>query len=138
MVQSYWWAGPPTGLCMTECSSCLQTSAHLMPTLKGVNIPINMLSFLFFYNGCDLHCSISLVAQMVKNLSAVHETQVQSLCREHPLEKGMATHSSIVWRIQWKRSLVRYSPWGRKESSRLRRLSIHAYQAQQIHIFIFS
>ena len=37
---------------------------------------------------------------MVKNLLAVEETWVQSLAREDPLEKGMATHSSIlVWRI---------------------------------------
>ena len=35
----------------------------------------------------------SLVAQMVKNLPAVQQTQVQSLYREGPLEKGMATHS---------------------------------------------
>ena len=42
----------------------------------------------------------SLMAQMVKNLSAMQETWVQSLGREYPLEKGMATHSSILaWRI---------------------------------------
>ena len=42
----------------------------------------------------------SLMAQMVKNLSAVQETWVQSLDWEDPLEKGMATHSSILaWRI---------------------------------------
>ena len=41
-----------------------------------------------------------LVAQTVKNLLAMQETQVQSLDWEDPLEKGMATHSSIlVWRI---------------------------------------
>ena len=39
---------------------------------------------------------------MVKNLPAVWETQVQSLGRKDPLEKGMATHSSIpAWRIPW-------------------------------------
>ena len=38
----------------------------------------------------------SLVAQMVKNLPAMTETQVQSLCREDPLEKGMAVHCSIL------------------------------------------
>ena len=43
-----------------------------------------------------------LVAQMVKNLSAVQESQVWSLGRDDPLEKGMATHSSILaWRIPW-------------------------------------
>ena len=44
----------------------------------------------------------SLVAQMVKNLPTMQETQVQSLGREDPLEKGKATHSSILpWRIPW-------------------------------------
>ena len=43
-----------------------------------------------------------LVAQMVKNLPAMQETQVQSLGWENPLEKGMAIHSSILaWRIPW-------------------------------------
>ena len=46
--------------------------------------------------------SISLMAQKVKNLSAMQETQVQSLGWEDPLEKSMATHSSIpAWRIPW-------------------------------------
>ena len=45
---------------------------------------------------------ISLVAQTVKNLPAMLENWVQSLGREDPLEKGMATHSSILaWRIPW-------------------------------------
>ena len=45
---------------------------------------------------------VSLVAQMVKPLPTVRETQVQSLGREGPLEKEMATHSSILaWRIPW-------------------------------------
>ena len=39
---------------------------------------------------------------MFKNLPAMQETWVQSLGWEHPLEKGMATHSSILaWRIPW-------------------------------------
>ena len=39
---------------------------------------------------------------MVKNLRVIQETWVRSLGREDPLEKGMATHSSIlVWRIPW-------------------------------------
>ena len=41
-----------------------------------------------------------MVAQMEKNLPAMQETWVQSLGREDPLEKGMATHSSILdWKI---------------------------------------
>ena len=44
----------------------------------------------------------SLVAQLVKNLPAMRETWVQSLGWEDPLEKGQATHSSILaWRILW-------------------------------------
>ena len=42
----------------------------------------------------------SLVAQTVKNLPSMQETRVRSLGQKDPLEKGMATHSSIVaWRI---------------------------------------
>ena len=42
------------------------------------------------------------MAQKGKNLPAMWETQVQSLGQEDPLEKGMATHSSILaWRILW-------------------------------------
>ena len=44
----------------------------------------------------------SLVAQTVKNLPAVQETLVRSLGQEDPLEKEMATHSSILaWKIPW-------------------------------------
>jgi len=48
----------------------------------------------------------------------MQETGVQSLGWEDPLEKGMATHSSIlVWRIPWTEEPggLQYSPWGRKE-----------------------
>ena len=44
----------------------------------------------------------SLVAQLVKNLSTMPETWVRSLDWEDPLEKGKATHSSILaWRVPW-------------------------------------
>ena len=47
-------------------------------------------------------CWASLVAQLVKNLPAMQETQVSSLGQKDPLEKEMATHSSILtWRIPW-------------------------------------
>ena len=39
---------------------------------------------------------------MIKNLPAILETQIQSLGQEDPLEKGMATHSSILaWKLPW-------------------------------------
>ena len=42
------------------------------------------------------------MAQVVKDLPAMQETQVQSLGREDPLEEGMATHSStLAWTIPW-------------------------------------
>ena len=44
----------------------------------------------------------SLVAQTVRRLPAMQETRVQSLGREGPLEKKVATHSSIAWRIPWR------------------------------------
>ena len=48
------------------------------------------------------YSSAFLVAQLVKNPSAMRETWVQSLSWEDPLEKGNATHSSILaWRIPW-------------------------------------
>ena len=65
----------------------------------------------------------SLVAQMVKNPSAMQESQVPSLGQEDPLE-GMATHSSILaWSIHGQRSLVGRSPRGRKESDTTERLT---------------
>ena len=44
----------------------------------------------------SVHPVASLVAQLVKNLPEMQETLVQSLGREDPLEKGQATHSSIL------------------------------------------
>ena len=52
---------------------------------------------------CFIHLRASPVSQTVKNLSAMQETWVQSLDWEDPLEKGMATHSSILaWRVPWR------------------------------------
>ena len=54
-----------------------------------------------FFGALILHRA-SLVAQLVKILPAMQETQVQSLGRKDPLEKGMATYSStLAWRIPW-------------------------------------
>ena len=66
----------------------------------------------------------SLVAWMVKHPPAMQETRVWSLGREDPLEKAMATHSSILPReSHGQRSLVGYSPWGCKESDTTEQLS---------------
>ena len=63
---------------------------------------------------------------MAKNQPAMQQTQVQSLGREDPLEKEMATHSStLAWKIPWMEEPVGYSPWGHKESDTTERLHFH-------------
>ena len=57
------------------------------------------------------------MAQTVKNVPAMEETQVQSLGQEDPLEKGMANHSgSLAWRIPWTEEPGRLQSWGCQES----------------------
>ena len=66
----------------------------------------------------------SLVAQMVKDPSAMQETQVRSLSQEDPLEKGMATLSSILaWRIPWTEEPGRLQSMGCKELDMTEQLS---------------
>ena len=56
------------------------------------------------------------MAQRVKRLPAIWETQVQSLGWENHLEKEMATHSgTLAWKMPWIEKPVGYSLWGRKE-----------------------
>ena len=63
----------------------------LINYIVGVDMDIHM-----------AHIGASLLAQMVKRLSAVQDTWVRSLGWEDPLEKEMATHSSILaWKIPW-------------------------------------
>ena len=62
----------------------------------------------------------------VKNMPAIQETWVRSLGWKDPLEKGMATHTSILaWRIPWTEEPGGlYSPRGRKESDTTERLTL--------------
>ena len=65
---------------------------------------------------------------MVKNVPAVQETQVSPLVREDPLEKEMATHSSILaWEIPWTEEL------GRVQSMALQRVGHNLATKQQQH-----
>ena len=65
------------------------------------------------------------MAHMVKDLPAVRKTQLQSLSREDPLEKEMATHSSfLAWKIPWTEEPDGYSPWGHKELDTTERLTL--------------
>ena len=73
------------------------------------------------------HTEASLVAQMVENLPARQEIWVWSLGGEDPLEKGMATHSSILaWRIPWTEEPCEVQSTGSQSQTRLRQLRTHA------------
>ena len=62
---------------------------------------------------CKPPDSVSQMAQMVKNLPAIQEMWVQSLGQEDPLEKEIATHSSILtWRIPWTEEPVELQSMG--------------------------
>ena len=59
---------------------------------------------------------LSVLTKKCMRLLAKQETHVQSVGREDPLEKEMATHSSILaWEIVWTEELGEYSLWGCKE-----------------------
>ena len=93
----------------------------------------NLLFICFVYFLCEVFClcpssiwilpkplGASLVAQSVKNLPAMQESWVQSLGWEDPLEKEIATHSSIpAWKTHEQRGRVSCSPWGCKSQTRL-------------------
>ena len=77
----------------------------------------------------------SPVVQMVKNLSAMQETQVQSLGQEDLLEKEMATHSSTLLpgKFHGRRSLAGCNPWGCKELDRTEGLQCQCQIAGREH-----
>ena len=94
----------------------LSTLTCWSPTESHVNVQIclgtthveylvdhhSTLNFGFILLSLSIAPWTSLVAQTVKCLSTMWETQVRSLGREDPLEEEMATHSSILaWRIRW-------------------------------------
>ena len=77
------------------------------------------LSFFFFFVGWGPY-EIFLVVQMVKRLSTMQETWVQSLGWEDLLEKEMVTHSSILaWKIPWTEDPGRLQSMGPQSQTRL-------------------
>ena len=87
---------------------------HVYPWLIHVNVWQNQYSIVKQNKVKKKNVWGSLVAQIVKNLPAMWETQVQFLGWEDPLEKGTAAHSSVLaWRIPQREG---YIPWGHKES----------------------
>ena len=86
--------------------------------LQIISVVSSFIFYLFF--SCLIN---SLVAQMVKNLPVMQETQIWLLGWEGPLEKEMTTHSSILaWRIPF---LVGCNTWICKVSDRTEQLTIH-------------
>ena len=77
-----------------------------------------------------------LMAQMAKNLPAMQETPVQSLGREDPLEKGIATHSSILpWRIPMGRGAQRATVHEVAESDTAEQLSTAWHPGLEAELF---
>ena len=115
------WLQSPSAVILEHKKRKSVTASTLALSICHAVMGLNaIIFFFFFFLIFNLTLWASLVAQMVKNLPAVWETQVQSLGQEDPLEEEMATHSSsLAWKIPWIRSLAGYSPWGHKESTRL-------------------
>ena len=78
-----------------------------------------------------------MAAQTVKNLPAMQETWVQSLGQEDPLEKRMASHSSILAsRSPWTEETGGYSPWGCKEWDMTEQLTLSlSFEGRRGHIY---
>ena len=114
-------------LCVSSESRNLLLSANIdrTPTVvQGTKWENVQRWFLIFsdtlaFGPISPHACTSWMAQLVKNLPANcrrHKTRVQSLGREDPLQKEMATCSSIPVSSHGQRNLVGYSPWDCKES----------------------
>ena len=68
-------------------------------------------------------------------MQETQETRVWPLGQEDPLEKEMATHSSILaWKFHGQRNLVGYSPWDRKESDTTEWVSTEAYTCRGLEV----
>ena len=108
---------------------CSQAALNVNADSPGIpEKSLNLSVFPFLghkIQGVDVHW-VSPVAQMVKNPPAIWKIQVQSLGREDPLEKGMATHSSILaWRILMDRGAWWATVHGVAKSwTRLRKLTL--------------
>ena len=67
------------------------------------------------------------MTQTIKNLTAIQEPLVQSVGREDLWEKGMAILQEFLPEFHGRRSLVDFSPWGRKESDTTEQLTLPLY-----------
>ena len=128
------WDALPSNIPLLPCFSplplrglCLQTASSDSPCW-----PTHLKLYIYTYSpakslppfsGYFFSLVLILVAQRLKRLPAMWETWVQSLGREDPPEKEMATHSStLAWRIPWTEELGGLQSTGRKESDTTERL----------------
>ena len=104
--RSWWWTGKPGALQSTglQIQTWLSNWTELRSRRKNVT-SISSISLIHSVSWLLLniyHMPSSLVAQIVKRLPTMRETQILSLGWEDPLEKEMATHSStLAWKIPW-------------------------------------
>ena len=114
----------PRSLAIGDYTQILPTSCSLKSIMCFTVLQKPALNYCLF--------QASLVAQMVKNLPAVQDTQAQSLGWEDPLKKGMSTHSGILaWRIPWTQEPGRLQSMG---SQRVR----HGWVTNTFTFFLFS
>ena len=117
--RSWWWTGRP-GMQRFMGSQRVghnwATELNWTKYLSKVMAPVANLAVGEVYQVLGA----SLVAQMVKNLPAMQETWIWSLGWEDPLEKGMATHSSILaWRIPWTEEAGRLQSMGPQSQTQM-------------------
>ena len=94
----------------------MRRSNRVLEKMKNTSSEYFNLSSLYMFS----FATGSLVAQMVKHLPTMQETQVQSLCWEDPLEKEMATHSStLAWIIPWMEEHSRLQSMGSQRVGQL-------------------
>ena len=87
---------------------------------------------------CQIAMGQAAERRFTEKLPAMQENWVPSLSWEDPLEKGMATHSSIfAWRIPWIGEPVGYSPWGCKELDKTEWLTLLLFQRVYREAWIF-
>ena len=102
----------------TEVDAMLSSRGSFNPGIEPRSPALQADSLL--YRQIHYCLRASWVAQTVKNLPALQETQIRSLGWEDPLEKGVATHSSILaWKVPWTKGPGRFNPRDCRESDML-------------------
>ena len=100
---------------MLIAAGCQETMQHLLWEREKIRKKLNQGPKVLFQPR-PKGTLASLMAQVVKNLPAMQETQVRSLGLEDPLDKEMATHSNILaWEIPWIEEPGELQPMGCQE-----------------------